>query len=230
MENHKNAYKNQLIQLATKDEKSQVKAEALGLLNKFFSSESWMIKLNTDATYDRSYLVASKALLNLSASDATLAFEMAKRAEADSNILIIKSIATIYAQNGSDSENGFFMKSIQRITGFDNYDIISLYGNFLLGRSDSVIHKGVDMLLGVARKNPIWFIRLAAVNALTEIEQMYLNRAREFKLQATTSRSGDNSLEQKAGKAEKMAGDIHSSLQEIKASESDINLRNIFKE
>jgi hypothetical protein len=59
---------------------------------------------------------------------------------------------------------------------------------------------------------------------------MYLNRAREFKLQATTSRSGDNSLEQKAGKAEKMAGDIHSSLQEIKASESDINLRNIFKE
>jgi aminopeptidase N len=229
IENHKNAYKSALIQTATRDEKSEVRSAALDLLNKQFGTESWMIKINTDAATDKSYLVASTALRNLSESDPILAFEMAKRADADSSIMLVKAIAAVYAQNGSDAENAFFMKNTRRITGFDKYDMINLYGKFLLGRSDTVIKQGVVVLEEIARENPIWFIRLTAVNELNEIAQMYGSRARELKLQAANPRSTDPGIKQKLSQAEEMSALLQSLITDIKSKETDRNLIQIYK-
>jgi aminopeptidase N len=228
MEKHKNAYKNQLIQLAMKDEKTQVRKAALELLHKHFSEEAWLIKILADACTEQSYLLASTALMKLNTSDPTLAFEMAKRTEKDTNLLIIKSIASIYAHSGSDSENAFFAESLKRISGFEKYELINIYGQFLPGRSDSIIRKGIIVLEEEARKNPIWFVRLEAVNVLTEIEQLYSNRSRELKLQAGNTKTGENNIRIKSEFAEKMSVELKALIREIKASETNINLRNIY--
>jgi len=146
---------------------------------------------------------------------------MAKKFENDSNIHIVSEIGKIYTALGSDKENEFFVKNYNRISGFEKYDFIELYGQYLIGRSDDVINTGMKLLERDARSNNIWFIKLNAVNKINQIIDMYAVREKELQGKADKQSQYQSTLLQK----EK----IQNLLSDIKKAETNENLIKIYK-
>ncbi len=169
----------------SKDESSIVRANALDFWFDLVKDEKTFSKDPiVKATKDQSYFVQSTALSVLYEADQDLGFETAKKFENDSSYLLVSEIARIYSQLGSENENTFFVKNINRITGFNKYEIIDAYGNYLLRSNEEVINQGIEILAKEARENNIWYIKLNAFNKLKEISQMYADREAEFEKQS----------------------------------------------
>lgn len=213
--------KQTFINLALKDEKSYVRADALKFWFKLAKGDDKVKDVLVSATNDKSYLVQSSALNLLFKSDQDLGFEMAKKFENDSNYYMVSEIGKIYTALGSDKENEFFIKNYNRISGFEKYDFIELYGKYLLGRGDEVINSGVKLLEKEARTNNIWFIKLNAVNKLNQIIDMYAQRERELKGKSDKQAQYQATVLQK----EK----IQNLLSDIKKAETNENLIKIYK-
>jgi hypothetical protein len=146
---------------------------------------------------------------------------MAKKFESETNTNMVSEISRIYADLGSDKENEYFVKNYNRISGFEKYDFIELYGKYLLGRSDDVINIGVKLLEREARNNNIWFIKLNAVNKLNQIIDMYTQREQELKDKTDKQNLYQSTILQK----EK----IKNILSDIKKAENNENLIKIYK-
>jgi hypothetical protein len=161
------------------------------------------------------------ALYLLNKSDQDLGFEIAKKFENETNVHMVNEISKIYVALGSDKENDFFVKNYNRISGFEKYDFIELYGKYLLGRSDEVINTGVKLLEREARTNNIWFIKLNAVNKLNQIIDMYAQREQELKGKSDKQSQYQSTILQK----EK----VQNLLSDIKKAETNENLIKIYK-
>jgi aminopeptidase N len=175
----------------------------------------------TNATNDKSYLVQTMALYLLNKADQDLGFEMAKKFENETNINMVNEVSHIFAELGSDKENEFFIKNYNRISGFEKYEFIEIYGKYLLGRSDEVINVGVKLLERDARHNNIWFIKLNAVNKINQLIDMYSQREIELKGKSDKLTQYQNTVLQK----EK----IQNLLSDIKKAETNENLIKIYK-
>jgi aminopeptidase N len=213
--------KQTFLTLAQKDEKSYVRADAFKFWFKLAKGDDNVKDILTKATNDKSYLVQSTALNLLFKADQDLGFEMAKKFENDSNQFMVNEIGKIYTALGSNKENEFFVKNYNRISGFDKYEFIELYGKYLLGRSDDVINSGVKLLEKEARTNNIWFIKLNAVNKLNQIIEMYAQREQELKGKSDKQSQYQATVLQK--------DKIQGLLSEIKKAETNENLIKIYK-
>jgi hypothetical protein len=134
---------------------------------------------------------------------------------------MVKEIGKIYVVLGSDKENDFFVKNYNRISGFEKYDFIELYSNYLIGRSDEVINAGVQLLEREARTNNVWFIKLNAVNKLNQIVDMYVQREQELKGKSDKQTQYQAAIIQKER--------LQNLLSDIKKAETNENLIKIYK-
>jgi aminopeptidase N len=207
--------------MAMKEEKSYLRSQALKYWNKLAKDDEKVKEVLTNATNDKSYLVQTMALYLLNKSDQDLGFEMAKKFENETNINMVNEVSHIFAELGSDKENEFFIKNYNRISGFEKYEFIEIYGKYLLGRSDEVINVGVKLLERDARHNNIWFIKLNAVNKINQLIDMYSQRELELKGKSDKLTQYQNTVLQK----EK----IQNILSDIKKAETNENLIKIYK-
>jgi len=207
--------------MAMKEEKSYLRSQALKYWNKLAKDDEKVKEVLTNATNDKSYLVQTMALYLLNKSDQDLGFEMAKKFENETNINMVNEVSHIFAELGSDKENEFFIKNYNRISGFEKYEFIEIYGKYLLGRSDEVINVGVKLLERDARHNNIWFIKLNAVNKINQLIDMYSQREIELKGKSDKLTQYQNTVLQK----EK----IQNLLSDIKKAETNENLIKIYK-
>jgi aminopeptidase N len=213
--------KQTFLAMATKEEKSYLRSYALKYWFKLAGEDESVKDVLIKATNDKSFLVQSMSLYLLNKADQDLGFEMAKKFENETNLPMVESIARIYADLGSDQENDFFVKNYNKISGFDKYDFIELYGKYLLGRSDEVINIGVKLLERDARKNNIWFIKLNAVNKINQIIDVYSQREKELKGKP------DKQVQYQAAILQKEK--IQQILSDIKNAETNENLIKIYK-
>lgn len=221
--------KNLLLNLSQNDPKPKIRRAALEMLNRHFKKEEWLWQSNLTALEDRAYSVQATALANLFELDPVLGFERAKRLEADSNITLIKTIAEIYSQSGTEKEAAFFEKNCKRIQGFDQYDLVNFYGKYLLGRTDETIKKGVGIISEIAQKNSVWFIRLNALNQLSSLEEMYANRERELKAKAAIEKNKEDSgLQKQIEIVSSEKKNLSALINEIKKGEKNPNLLKLY--
>jgi aminopeptidase N len=170
---------------------------------------------------DKAFSVQSVALELLYKIDPDFGFEFAKKFENETNNEMVTVIADIFSELGSDKESEFFVRNLNRISGFSKYDFIELYGKFLMGRGDEVINTGVKLLEREARNNNFWFIKLNAINKMTQLADLYEQREKDFKDKADKTAQYKVSVSQKES--------IRNLISEIKKSENNLNLINIYK-
>jgi aminopeptidase N len=209
------------LNLATKDEKSIVRATALQALTKLGKDQVDYKSIYELTLNDKSFLVQSTALNLIYKNDPDLGFELAKKFEKDTNINIVSEVGEIFARAGTDAESEYFATNFERIGGFDKYEFIDLYGKYLLGKNDATINKGVALLGREARENTIWFIRLNAVNKLNQLSDMYAAQERETK--------GNNDKKIIHENAQNQKEKIILLVNDIKKSETNKNLIDIYR-
>jgi aminopeptidase N len=230
----KDAMKSFIKNMAITDPKSLVRVQALIALNRNFDDTTLYPFYKNIAVTDLSYDVDVEALNLLSDKDQKQAFELAKILEKDSAGSLITGVANIYAEHGNEEQNPFFLKMYSKVTGFERYTFIAAYGKFLLRCNDATIESGLKLLEDVARHGSPWWIKLSAIQALSNIEDKYQeNQTKEqAKLddmgKSSSSKSDVDAQKAKVESATAKKKKIEDMITQIKKDETDKNLIPIY--
>jgi aminopeptidase N len=230
----KDDIKNKLMMMATKDEKADVRASAIKALAKYYDGDdvkSFLMKAVNDSSYD----VMASALKALVEKDKDEALELAKQMESTASSHAISAIADIYAENGAEDQNPFFLHAFDKIKNSEKYSLIQSYSIFLAHCKNPVINQGTDKLLDLAQHVEPWYMRMAAMNSLGDVSGVLGNRIRE--LQSKIAEDKKNNFPQSAissnhaelEQLEIQQKQLKDAMNDIKSKEKDKNLLKLYK-
>ena len=163
-----------LIEMAKKDPKSVVRAEALLFLAKQYNDKN----LNTmyvSALDDSSYAVAGAALTAIlqDSANVDLAMKKAKGLEETDSDEIRFTIMELYSNYGDDKNNAYFEKQKSNVSGFSAIGYLNLYAQFLKRCSNPVVLTGAKMIKGYTLDESSSFMKFAAQNILKKMTGDY---------------------------------------------------------
>lgn len=224
--NNSTIIKEQLVEMVQKDSKPEVRASAIKQLSLNFKDAS-LLNVFKKALTDSSYSVMREALDAIALLDEKEAMTVAKTLENESNANILITIAGIYAKNGSDKENEFFLEAYEKISGVNKFAFISIYNKYLKGRKDETVNAALPVLEDMARHEEQWWMRLSGIQALSGLYNMY--SARELELgeelkKATPATPEKEVIEQKMEMAKAQKEQLAHILKNLKEMETDKNL------
>ena len=162
--------KQTLVNLASNDEKSSVRASAIRQLAKFYKDEE-LTQLYKNAINDRSYLVIAAALNSMVKINKEEGMELTAKFRNEENPTILNALASIYAESGDTQYHNFYLSALEKMNGFEKYNTILSYATYLTNSSEVILDKGVLVLEKIARNDNPWWIRLAAMQALENVSQ-----------------------------------------------------------
>lgn len=229
----KEAVKTRLSTMALKDEKAAVRASAIGALSKYFT-DSTLVAVYEKALEDRSYAVVGEALNAISSKNPKQAMKIAKSLEKEENGTIQIAIGNLYAANGSDEHNQFFINAAKNASGFEKYLIVQAYGRYLITRNPSLVESGLPVLEDVARTSTTWWMRLSGVQALSAISSKYSEKESELaasieELKKANGPAGEISEKQALlQQVSAVKNKLTSLIADIKDKETDKNLMKIY--
>jgi aminopeptidase N len=151
---------NQVVTM-TKDERSNVRATALIALAIEFDGSKHK-KLFIDGLNDRSYMVIAYSLQALSMVDYQQASKEAKALELEESSEIIYAISEMYAENGDQSKNQFFVDKIAIASPDDRYSLVQNYAVFLSNQETSMMADNLGTIVEIARNGEPWWIKYSA--------------------------------------------------------------------
>ncbi|PPK87590.1 aminopeptidase N [Neolewinella xylanilytica] len=201
-------------EIARNDDRSQVRATALGLLTQIEDGE--LAPIATEALEAEAYSVVAAGLQALVAADPEGASEAAGALEEIDNQDISAALAGIYSESGDLSKLPYIES---RLETSDNYQAIDLYTAY-----QTLLAKGqaAEQTAGVARLKEIalnqsqspWR-RLAATKAISDLRNTLSEGVEEL---------GDT------GDLNKLIMEMGTSLEAIKAAETNADLKNIYQQ
>jgi aminopeptidase N len=134
-----------ILALATEDEKSAVRAAALGRVADLDIDEERKLKLALAATGDSSYLVMGEGLMLLSTLDSEQALQVAREYMFEKNLNIRIAVWEILSTEGNPKDNDYFLEMFRQYTGWESYYLMIYYQEFLKHQTDLyIIQKGAD--------------------------------------------------------------------------------------
>ncbi|HET6243752.1 MAG: hypothetical protein H0V01_00985 [Bacteroidetes bacterium] len=216
-----------LIELALKDEKSDVRAAALKHLAVNFKNDDEVFKVFKQALNDSSYAVVGEALGAMALVNEKEAFAAAGVLENEKNPSILTSIAGIYANFGDDSHNAFYLKASEHVTGFNKYAFVTIYGKYLKDKSNETVNAGLPLIEDVATNSSAWWMRLGGVQVLSDLHSKYSATEIELKEELKKSSPGSEQeliLRQKIKEASQQKEILLATLVRVKAKETDIKM------
>ncbi len=113
----------------------------------------------------------------------------------------------------------FFLTNIDKIDGFNNFLFIQNFGRYLQNINGPVVADGTKKLADIGRTGKPWWVRLAAVQAMSELKDV-------FELKASATETGGDA----AAFAASQEKFLRDSIAAIKREETDKNLRKIYGE
>lgn len=172
--------KDKLMDLALKDNKSSVRAEAIRALHKYYKDEEVM-NVYKNAMEDLSYSVIGEALASISEDNMEEGMKLAKSLEKESSGLstgIMSTIAGIYAEKGGDAEREFFEKYISEAKGFGRIGFVVAYEKYLKKEtlSDETVSRGIPILKKIIETDNTFYVKLYGIQALKNLEGEYTKR------------------------------------------------------
>lgn len=219
-----------LDSLALHDPKSNVRAEAIRALNKYYEEETRLALLQK-ATNDPSYRVVSSALNALYEKNAKAGLEAAKKLENEESTSITLTLAEIYAEDGSEDHLAFFQESLKTISGFNIYPLSMSFGNYLEKQDRELIVKALPQLTQIAKGSGVWWTRMGAVNSIVKIKNKYTDQlnALDKQIEAEEEPAKVADLTQQKSDLEEMLSWITDELKSINKTEENANLKRILE-
>ena len=214
------------IQLAEKDEKSTVRATAIGALAKHYAEETEMAVFEK-GLQDISYRVVAASLNAIHEKDQEQGIQQAERLETEENNSVILTIARIYSEEGDPKRQEFYESSAQKLTGFGKYPLYGAYANFIVQQDDDFVKSHLDFLMKESLSDSHWVIRSATVGGIIRLKDSY-----EAKKDNLTERiSNEQDPEQKEGLRKQMQGKmeilemLNASLKSIDEQETNSRIK-----
>ena len=165
--------KNTLMKLASSDPKSDVRDEALIALSESYSNDETVSRLMRAAINDSSYMVMGTAITSLIENDRSEGITLLKQMESDTNQNVNTLVSDIYTAYGDDDQFEYMTSALSTAKGSNKYSAVRDYGKFLLRCKPSNVAKGIETLAEVGTNFPLWYVRLAAAQSLSEISKSY---------------------------------------------------------
>ena len=162
-----------LMKLASSDPNSEVRDEALSMLNDNYATDEAVIKLIHAAVNDSSYMVMGTALTSIIENNRNEGLELVKKLENDSNENISAIVSDIYTSYGDDDQFEYMTSALSSAKGSNKYTAVRDYGKFLLRCKPSNAAKGIETVAEIGTNFPLWYVRLAAAQSLSEISKSY---------------------------------------------------------
>lgn len=120
-------YKNKLVEMAQKDQKSINRSTAIEMLNEFEDKE--LINLYMNACSDSSYQVISSALMALNTINPEAAVKKADSLVKENNLSIIDAVINIYAVNDKDLRHyNYFAEKLAKGSYFTQFYVLQGLG------------------------------------------------------------------------------------------------------
>ncbi len=210
-----------LLFLFKADPESQVRAAALKRLSEL--NDKTLLSVFNDAMSDSSYRVLAAALDAVASIDMNMAYENAKKLEAEDGGNIAFVIASIFAEKGTAAEQEWFIRQLNMREGFQKFSLYGYYGKFLQRLDVPEMNKGLDFLYHSAATEKSWWIRYVAMNAIIAVTDELQERKDLLKT--------DNSPEAKSkiDLLDTQIKTINKQIETIKAQEKDETLKSIYE-
>ena len=161
-----------LLDMSKNDSVSNVRAEALQSLSKFYADKT-DAEIYKSGLNDRSYLVVASALEALAQVDIESALQEAEKLEETDNNSVVFTVAKLYSEDADPKHNSFFLNQLNELEGFNKYPMIISYQEYLSYQEGEILMEGIDILAELGKNEKSWFMRMAAVNGLIQMKRDY---------------------------------------------------------
>ncbi len=213
-----------LEQLATKDERSQVRAMAItklrGLRSPVFQP------IFESCLSDQSYIVLNAALLGLYDINKNAAVVAAQKLENQADISLMNRIARIYAEKGNIKQQAFFEHKLKDTKAFTQYAFMEDYANFMKRLGDKTIEIGLPTLEKIAIQNDDRWLRLNATKAISMLRDDYRDKKHILQKKAKQTELDQRNL----SLIDNRLNELNQVLDNIKSSEIDTSLIEFYED
>ena len=177
----KELLKEMVIHMAKTDPKSSVRADAVEFLTKHYGDAS-CLEIFKVAMNDQSYSVIGEGLKGITKVDPKEGMKLAKNLESEKNSRILLSIANLYAENGDDSNNDFFMNIAPQFKGFNNIGYLNTYVSFLKRCQDETVTKSIPVFENVARNGSSKWVKYFGQKGINDLARHYKDKAEKLQM------------------------------------------------
>lgn len=159
-----------LMQMAEKDQAANVRNAALrNIINN--SGKINIDELLVKAVNDSSYIVSSTALNAYTKLYPAKGLLLARSMENINSNPLSEILMELYATYGERTDADYLHQAMLRVTGYDKYQAVQRYSRFLGRMTDrTILQRGIDYIYKVGAEDNVWYIRIAAVQALIELK------------------------------------------------------------
>ncbi len=222
--------KDQLMNLAQNDVKSDVRATAILLLSNYYDpdslgkEDSQLESLYQSALSDKSYMVIGEAVLALAKQNHVAIFEEINSFDEKTTEKLLIDIAEVFASYGSDEQNSFFIDTYEKLDEYDKYSLLDIYSDYLVKQSDSTINDGLELYKDAAINQEEWWARLTTLYRIEKILGLYEDREREILYEIKINKKNDAALKELEPKLQGVKSQkekINTMLSDIKKQEKD---------
>ncbi len=169
--------KTKMQDLAKNDPKAGVRTDALEFLNTNYKGDAGLMETFKNALTDKSYGVMGQGLSGIVALDPKQGLLMAKQYENEKSNLLLLNIAGIYANNGSDENNEFFLKIAPRFKSFSAIGFAGAYVNFLKEHgSDESVNSSIPVFQNISKNESSKWVKYYGQKSINDLIKMYQER------------------------------------------------------
>jgi aminopeptidase N len=147
---NKDRLKPAIIDLSLKDTASQVRAQAMKVLGKYYKEDEDAKRAVENGIRDISYNVQASAFKIISETDKEKAAVISVQLEQSNGGDVLNALATYYKEEARDDKNDFFLSALGRLRSYSRGSFADLYARYLKKVSPKVWEQGVDKLVQVA--------------------------------------------------------------------------------
>ncbi len=201
-------------EIARTDRHSQVRAAGIAVLTQ--EEDGQLADIAKEAMAAEPYAVVAAGLQALVAADPTAATQAAERLEEIENSSISGALAGLYSETGALEKLPYFERQLDKTDGYEAIDLYTAYQALLAKGQAADQTSGVARLKEVAldQSQSPWR-RLAATKAISDLRTDLSSRVEELSDPADLN---------------KLIMEMGTSLETIKATETNADLKNIYQQ
>ena len=148
--------------------------------------------------------------------------------EKEKNSTVVAAITMVYEEHGTEKQLDYFIAKNEEISGFEKYGFILSTTRYLKNQSPETVAKGTPILKETALNDKTWWIRMAAINGISDLEAMYASRihiAEQEIKEVETGSEKEQELRNNISKDKNVQQSLTEILNEIKEKEQHPRLR-----
>jgi hypothetical protein len=154
-----------LFKMAGNDPSWQIRYRAIDYLKDIYKDSS-MTDLCIEAMQDSSIMMVSSGIRALSVVNPVEAGKQIRAMKEYRYSRIAAAAAEFYADNGTVGDHKAMIRAINETDGYQKYQVIKQYGNYLERMDDSLLLNALPLLIDFSKNNEQWWVRNAATTEL----------------------------------------------------------------